>query len=185
MKKKQKDDKKHLKLEEFIYRVKKELLDAQEKHKGELSFFELDNVEIEVKVATTYSGGAKGKFEFFVLNLGEVGGNIERENVHTVKLTFRVAKPQPKTKPTTKATPQQTMPENPVILGKYIFKNEKSGYTPSCDFEMPQVKPNKPFFVPLVMTDTDIAELTKQLVTEQVFVDQIIEAIKKSGEGSI
>jgi hypothetical protein len=84
----------HLKLEEFVYQVKQELLEAQEKHKGERGFLELQSVDLEVKVTTSYSAEGKAKLEFWVVNLGEAGGKYGRDDVHTVKLSFRVAAPR-------------------------------------------------------------------------------------------
>ncbi len=89
--KKEKAPKKRLKLEDLIYQVKSELLEAQQKHAGEKAFLELDTIEMEVKVATTVSG--KGTVDVWVLKFGELGGG--RENTHTVRLSFKVAKPKP------------------------------------------------------------------------------------------
>ena len=77
---------KKLRLEQLIYQVKNELLEAKRAHKGEDGLFELTSVEMEVKIATKLSG--KAKVDVWVLSLGEVGG--DRESTHTVKLSFSV-----------------------------------------------------------------------------------------------
>ena len=74
-----------LSLEEFIYQVKRELLEAQEKHEGELAFLELGKVELEVSLVV--SKKANGKVSVYV---AEIGSDISREQVQRVKLTFDV-----------------------------------------------------------------------------------------------
>jgi Trypsin-co-occurring domain 2 len=88
------DAKNRLSLKEFIYQIKAELLAAQAAHAGEPAYFDLESVDLEVKVTTTFSGDGKLKLDFWVVNLGEVGGSVSRENVHTVKLSFRIPKSQ-------------------------------------------------------------------------------------------
>jgi hypothetical protein len=74
-----------LSLEEFIYQVKHELLDAQQKHAGEDAYFDLKQVELEASVTATKS--ADGGISIKVVS---VGGSLAKERVHTVKLTFGV-----------------------------------------------------------------------------------------------
>ena len=78
-----------LNLEEFIYQVRKELLDAQEKHKGELGYFELKNVELEVTV--TAERTSEGILNLHVV---QIGSDVSKAHVHSVKLTFSIV-PQP------------------------------------------------------------------------------------------
>jgi len=84
-----------LKLEEFIYQVKRELLEAQSKHADEASYFELETMELEVKVGTTLSGKGSAKVDLWVISLGEVTGTVERESLHTIKLKFNVLDDDP------------------------------------------------------------------------------------------
>ena len=74
-----------LSLEEFIYQVKRELLDAQGKHQGELAFLELQKVEIEVSLVV--SKKANGKVSVYV---AEVGSDVSKEQVQRVRLAFDV-----------------------------------------------------------------------------------------------
>ncbi len=74
-----------LSLEEFIYQVKQELLEAQNKHEGEFAYFNLQNVEIEVSVAVNREGS--GKVNIYV---AELGADVARELTHTVKLSFNI-----------------------------------------------------------------------------------------------
>ena len=74
-----------LSLEEFIYQVKRELLEAQEKHEGELAFMELQKVELEVSLVV--SKKANGKVSVYV---AEIGSDISTEQVQRVKLAFDV-----------------------------------------------------------------------------------------------
>ena len=55
-------------LEEFIYQVKQELLEAQNKHEGEFAYFSLQTVDVEVSVAVTREGS--GKVNIYVAELG-------------------------------------------------------------------------------------------------------------------
>ncbi len=82
-----------LKLEQFIYQVKKELLDAQSKHEGEDALFVIKDVELEISVVVSFSGG--GKVNVVV---AELGSNLAKEQVHKVKLTLAIAESE---KPTT------------------------------------------------------------------------------------
>ena len=74
-----------LSFEEFIYQVKHELLDAQKKHEGEFSYFELQKVELEVTLAVNRTG--KGKVNIYV---AELGANVAKELTHVVKLAFDI-----------------------------------------------------------------------------------------------
>ena|ERR1041384_307176 len=74
-----------LSLEEFIYQVKQELLDAQKKHEGEFAYFELQRVELEVTLAVNRTG--KGKVNIYV---AELGADVAKELTHVVKLSFNI-----------------------------------------------------------------------------------------------
>jgi hypothetical protein len=73
-----------LSLEEFIYQVKRELLEAQEKHEGESAYLELQNVELEVSLVV--SKKANGKVTVYV---AEIGSDISKEQVQKVKLSSK------------------------------------------------------------------------------------------------
>jgi aspartate-semialdehyde dehydrogenase len=74
-----------LSLEEFIYQVKHELLEAQKKHEGEHAYFELQRVEFEVSVAVNRAGS--GKVNIYV---AELGADVAKELTHVVKLAFDI-----------------------------------------------------------------------------------------------
>jgi Trypsin-co-occurring domain 2 len=74
-----------LSLEEFIYQVKRELLEAQGKHEGEQAFLELQKVELEVSLVV--SKKANGKVSVYV---AEIGSDISTEQVQRVRLAFDV-----------------------------------------------------------------------------------------------
>ena len=74
-----------LKLEEFIYQVKRELLDAQEKHEGEPAYLELQTVELEVSLVVNKT--ANGKVSVYV---AEIGSDVSKEHVQRVRMAFNV-----------------------------------------------------------------------------------------------
>lgn len=74
-----------LSLEKFIYKVKRELLDAQEKHEGDPVYLELQKVDIEVSIAVKRT--AKGAVNVYV---AELGSDIAKEFMHRVTLGFEV-----------------------------------------------------------------------------------------------
>jgi len=74
-----------LSLEEFIYQVKRELLEAQEKHEGEPAYLELQKVELEVSLVVSKT--ANGKVKVYV---AEIGADISKEQVQRVRLAFNV-----------------------------------------------------------------------------------------------
>ena len=142
---------KRFKLQDFIYQVKKEILQAQEDHEGEPALFELETVELEVKVATTYSAEGKGKLEFWVINRGEIGGKVARENVHTVKLSMKIAKPAPEPVEPPEAS-DDAADDGFIVMEKVIIDKKtgtismtKSDYLSS----LPKVEPGKPLFLPV------------------------------------
>jgi hypothetical protein len=74
-----------LRLEEFIYQVKQELLDAQTEHEGEAAYLELQKVEIEVSLVVNKT--ANGKVSVYV---AELGSDVSKEQVQKVTLAFNV-----------------------------------------------------------------------------------------------
>jgi NTP-dependent ternary system trypsin peptidase co-occuring protein len=74
-----------LSLEEFIYQVKRELLEAQQKHEGEPVYLELQKVELEVSVTVTKT--ARGKVNIYVADLGS---DVAKDHAQRVKLEFEV-----------------------------------------------------------------------------------------------
>jgi len=77
-----------LSLEEFIYQVKAELLEAQGRHEGEPGYLALRGVDLEVCVAVTRA--ADGTVKLAVV---ELGGKADRAETHTVRLAFDVGAP--------------------------------------------------------------------------------------------
>jgi hypothetical protein len=168
--KKDKPPKKRLKLEDLIYQVKTELLEATRAHAGEDALFELSGVEMEVKIATTVSG--KGGVNVWVVS-GE--STATREATHTVTLSFKVAKPvaqRPTTEPKPKAPKDAKVGESATFL-------EVARFTMTADgrlHQLPQkVEPNKPYFKPyccgIEIGDLGVAEqlaLLKALSTINV-----------------
>src|SRR3970040_1260327 len=73
-------------LESFIYTVKKELLDAQERHSGELAYFDLEKVDLEVNLTTTFQGDGTVS-----IAVAQLGSKVSRENTHSVRLSFRIS----------------------------------------------------------------------------------------------
>ena len=73
-----------LKLEDFIYTVKKELLDAQAKHEGEPAYFQLQKVELEANLTTSLEG--EGVVKIAVV---ELGSRVKKENTHSVTLNIQ------------------------------------------------------------------------------------------------
>ncbi len=74
-----------LSLEEFIYQVKRELLEAQKQHEGEQAYLKLQRVELEVSIAANRTGS--GKVNIYV---AELGAEVAKELTHVVKLAFDV-----------------------------------------------------------------------------------------------
>lgn len=81
-------------LSEFIYQVKKDLLDKQFTADDPVPLFAIDQVEVEVGVMATRegSGGLKGGINLSIIGLGgaeaELGGKFSKENAQTVRVTL-------------------------------------------------------------------------------------------------
>lgn len=82
-----------LKLKDFIYQVKKELIEAQKEHEGEKAYFKLDNVELNVAVTAKYDVSGEGNAKIPIINLLvlQFGAKVAKEKVHTLKLNFSIA----------------------------------------------------------------------------------------------
>lgn len=74
-----------LSLEKFIYSVKREILNAQGKHQGELALFKLKSLDLEISMGTTVSG--EGDINLAVVQLGS---DVAKEQTHTIKLSFEI-----------------------------------------------------------------------------------------------
>lgn len=129
---------KHLSLEELIYQIKNELTEAQKAHEGEPAFFELERVELEVKVGTSTSGGGKLGFKFFVVDVSDVGATIASESVHTVKLAFQPVKPK-------RTPPGVPAAGNTVLKRKFDASKQTSlmsdGFVYVGEYTIPSVGP--------------------------------------------
>jgi hypothetical protein len=77
-----------LNLVEFIFQVKKELLEGQKKYEGEPGYFRLRDVELEVSVTASYSGR-----DTLNLQVVQIGSGAAKEHAHTVKLIFDLVPP--------------------------------------------------------------------------------------------
>ncbi len=102
-----------LKLEEFIYQVKTELIEAQKKHEDEQGYFKLDNVELNVAVTAKYDVSGEGNAKIPIINLLvlQLGAKVAKEKVHTLKLNFSIA------------------PKKESIYGTTVVEHNKSGYS--------------------------------------------------------
>jgi Trypsin-co-occurring domain 2 len=74
-----------LSLERFIYTVKKELLEAQERHEGEPAYFSLDKVELEVNVTTKLEGDGT-----INVAVAQLGSRLSKEKTHVAWLSFSI-----------------------------------------------------------------------------------------------
>jgi len=74
-------------LAEMIQTLRQELVRAQEQAKDERIRFELEKVELELKVVVSRAGKVSGGVEFWVIS---AGGDYEKkgESSHTIKLTL-------------------------------------------------------------------------------------------------
>ena len=109
-----------LSLEEFIYQVKRELLEAQERHEGESAYLELQNVELEVSLAV--SKKADGKVNVYV---AEIGADISKEQVQKVRLAFNVIDSLPDaalSEKGPKASKTTKRPSRKVARGGRVFR---------------------------------------------------------------
>ncbi|HEX5716847.1 MAG TPA: trypco2 family protein [Thermoanaerobaculia bacterium] len=110
-----------LRLEEFIYQVKRELLDAQEKHEGEPAYLELQKVEIEVSLLVNKT--ANGKVSVYV---AEIGSDVSKEQVQRVRMAFNVIDALPDAPPQKKGAKQSPTGNTPkkkvVQRGRRAFR---------------------------------------------------------------
>lgn len=74
-------------LAEMIQSLRRELVRAQTQAKGEVILFELEKVEMELKIAISRTGEGHAGVEFWVVS---AGGKYEKkvEMSHTIKLTL-------------------------------------------------------------------------------------------------
>jgi hypothetical protein len=96
-----------LSLENFIYTVKKELLDSQQKHEDELAYFNLEKVDLEVNVTTKLGGDGK-----INVAVAQLGSKISRDNTHVVRLSFSIVE-----QPPSEDTPREPTPKKRVRRG--------------------------------------------------------------------
>lgn len=74
-------------LSDMITALRQELVNAQMHAKGQRILFEMEKVELELKVAVSRSGKGNGGIKFWVFNAGTEYKKVS-EISHTVKLTF-------------------------------------------------------------------------------------------------
>jgi len=78
-----------MELEPFIYTIKRQLLDAQLKHSGELGYFNLEDVELTLAVAI--QSDIDGRVSLKVFSVGpELGAKMAGTQTSTVKLKFTI-----------------------------------------------------------------------------------------------
>ena len=81
-----------LELSDMIVGPREELLDAQTKGADQGLRFDVEQIEIEAQVTVAKSAMAetKGGWKFWVVDAeAKIGGEISKENVHTVKVTLK------------------------------------------------------------------------------------------------
>lgn len=151
VKRKKEKTHKRLELQEFINQVKREILETQTANEGDAALFELEKIELEVKVATTYSAEGKGRIAFWVLDLGDVGGSYGRENCHTVKLSLKVLKSPPEAQPQKPKLPSKKKDEDDYVLLEDMLVDTKTGAITlgKCTYtSRPKVGPGTPYLIP-------------------------------------
>ncbi|MDN5850578.1 MAG: hypothetical protein L0H63_13230 [Nitrococcus sp.] len=77
-----------IRLAEMIKQLRRELLDAQAADKDEPLRFGLQDIEIELTVATTKEAGGGGGVKFWVYN-ADASGKVVSGKTQTLRLTLR------------------------------------------------------------------------------------------------
>ncbi|HEY9659948.1 MAG TPA: trypco2 family protein [Allocoleopsis sp.] len=75
-------------LAELIQQVKKELLSTVPGQSSDAPILFVESVELELKVTVSREGTGGVKIDVLSFGGGEVGGNLKREDVHTVKVNL-------------------------------------------------------------------------------------------------
>ena len=75
-------------LTDLIEQVKRELLASAPEKADSFPFLFVDSIELELQVAVSWSGNGGVKIEVLSIGGGEIGGEIERERIQTVKVTL-------------------------------------------------------------------------------------------------
>lgn len=82
------DDYSDIPLAEMIKTLRKELISAQKLGKAEKILFDIEKVELELKVAVSRTAKAGGGIKFHVVN-AEGGYEKMNQDTHTFKLTMK------------------------------------------------------------------------------------------------
>jgi hypothetical protein len=82
------DDYSDIPLSEMIKTLRKELISAQKLGKNEAILFDIEKVELELKVAVSRTAKAGGGIKFHVVN-AEGGYEKTSQDTHTFKLTMK------------------------------------------------------------------------------------------------
>ncbi|MCP4696835.1 MAG: hypothetical protein GY862_08295 [Gammaproteobacteria bacterium] len=75
-------------LSDMLLALRHELQEAQTKAAGQNLKFSVEDIELEVKVATSAKAVGKGGVKFWVYN-AEAGGKIGTETMHTIRLKMK------------------------------------------------------------------------------------------------
>jgi hypothetical protein len=75
-------------LAELIQQVKKELLSTVPGQSSDAPILFVESVELELQVTVSREGTGGVKIDVLSFGGGELGGNLKRENVHTVKVSL-------------------------------------------------------------------------------------------------
>lgn len=75
-------------LAELIQQVKKELLSTVPGQSSDAPILFVESVELELQVTVSREGTGGVKIDVLSFGGGELGGNLKREDVHTVKVSL-------------------------------------------------------------------------------------------------
>lgn len=76
---------KKLRLADMLVMLRAELLEARRQAAAQDLQFNVDEMEVEVQFTTSLEGEVSGAADFWVVH-AELGGTINRETVHTLRL---------------------------------------------------------------------------------------------------
>jgi hypothetical protein len=80
-------------LPEVLAQLREQLIQAQAAGEGQDLQFKVQDIEVELQVATTLEGNGKIGFKVWLLE-GEGGGSMSRENTHTLRLRLEPKRSQ-------------------------------------------------------------------------------------------
>jgi hypothetical protein len=82
-----------IELSEMIVELRRELLKAQQQGENEDLKFRIEDIDIELQIATTKEAGAEGGVQFWVYN-AKAQGKLASQAVHTLRLKLKPLTPQ-------------------------------------------------------------------------------------------